>query len=515
MQALSNGVLVFYLCIIAHSFLASSANPNTGEGPGTMWGTPQLFRRPVKVITDVDDTIVSSGGRKLFGAKLFGVDNQYKHGELYPGVTQFVLELAHANRFVTDVMGRFNRPSVVAHSNIRIPSNVCVLTARAKELKLIMAIKPNSKIFKAFSRCATVGGKPEWGMGDVHYGSIAEIVRANRRGWRKFKNFERMVENDAKSGDDRQYVFIGDTGDRDEDAAQRMAMKYPHKLRAVFLHHVFPVPYPQNTIGPRTINTSNRGDAESAATAGNSLAALSASTGASISPKATRRALVSVTPISDKLTATTPNDRYFNGVPLYYFRTYIGAAAKAHTANLIDTAALRRVVLQAAKDMRLHEETCVRDLRARIFKRQLHKRSQDGGSEDSRAKLKTPTWWGAKLFGVEDKTPTAAGDADEERTVAICNGSRGLMGNIRRTSSTSPARNIGTDRDARGPGAAVPRIAGRNEVIRADPPRKETGVQLRAELPRHALAANLHSKWADLRADARLCGDLLSAQFLL
>jgi hypothetical protein len=494
MQALARGAAV--LCIALQAFHAGIAIASTVKGSSAIWGTAQLFRGPVKVITDIDDTIVSSGGHKLFGAKLFGVDNQYKRGEFYPGVIQFVLELAHANPPFNNPLTRHSATA----SNMRLPSNVCILTARAKELKLVMAIKPTSKIVKAFRTCATACGKPDWGMGDVHYGSFTEIIRANRRGWRKFTHFERMVESDAKSGDDRQYVFIGDTGDRDEDAAQRMATKYPHKLRAVFLHHVFPVPHPQHTVGTKTIRTANRGDKGIAATAGNSLAALSASASASISPEAIRHALSSVTTASDQVPAATPSDRYINGVPLYYFRTYIGAAAKAHAANLIDAAALRRVVLQAAKDMRLHEETSYRQLCARLLKRKreaLHPRAVTNAPSNT-----SMTFLDCK---------TGASEC-EERTRS------GLVGRAVRSVFAAPAALVHSMRstgDARlsGPGAGGG--AGQSDLTIIAAARTGSAAQLRAELARESLEANLRGKWADLHADARLCGDLLSAQFLL
>ena len=75
------------------------------------------------------------------------------------------------------------------------------------------------------------------------------------------------------------YILIGDTGEKDEEAGERIAEKYPNRLRAVFLHCV------------------------------------SGSEDRSKMPK-------------------MPSDRVVNGVPVYYFRTYVGAAYKAYTAKL-------------------------------------------------------------------------------------------------------------------------------------------------------------------------------------
>lgn len=40
----------------------------------------------VKVITDIDDCVKSSGGVKLFGIALGGIDKQYDRGQFYPGM---------------------------------------------------------------------------------------------------------------------------------------------------------------------------------------------------------------------------------------------------------------------------------------------------------------------------------------------------------------------------------------------------------------------------------------------
>lgn len=47
---------------------------------------PQTRRAPIQVLTDVDDTIKSSGGVTLQGVYLGGIDGQYPRGEFYPGV---------------------------------------------------------------------------------------------------------------------------------------------------------------------------------------------------------------------------------------------------------------------------------------------------------------------------------------------------------------------------------------------------------------------------------------------
>lgn len=55
----------------------------------------RIKMRPfTQVISDVDDTLKSSGGVKIGDVALGGIDVQYSRGEFYPGVFQFMLELS-------------------------------------------------------------------------------------------------------------------------------------------------------------------------------------------------------------------------------------------------------------------------------------------------------------------------------------------------------------------------------------------------------------------------------------
>lgn len=72
----------------------------------------------MQVITDIDDTVKSSGGVRLLGVALGGIDTQYRRGQYYPGAFQFALELS-----------RFSVPAG------REPQRIAVLTARAREFK--------------------------------------------------------------------------------------------------------------------------------------------------------------------------------------------------------------------------------------------------------------------------------------------------------------------------------------------------------------------------------------------
>lgn len=239
---------------------------------------PALFR----VVTDIDDTVKSSGAKNIFGIYLGGVDSQYKRGTFYPGAFQFSWELSS-----------FNRKSKSAS----VP-RVAVLTARAREFKFALALKPKSKIVQAFQKAGNkMGSKNEWGIGDVLYGSVVEWILQERKGIRKFDNFEILMKrDDLSNGNNRQkYVLVGDTGEKDEDAGIRIITKYPKRIKGIFLHTVKDTP--------------------------------------------------------NQSSIKLPNDRIYKGVPIMYFRTYVGAASKAVEAGLMDSKGLDRVIKQSRMDL--------------------------------------------------------------------------------------------------------------------------------------------------------------------
>eukprot|EP00520_Triparma_pacifica_P002855 CAMPEP_0118660512 /NCGR_PEP_ID=MMETSP0785-20121206/15727_1 /TAXON_ID=91992 /ORGANISM="Bolidomonas pacifica, Strain CCMP 1866" /LENGTH=100 /DNA_ID=CAMNT_0006553773 /DNA_START=106 /DNA_END=406 /DNA_ORIENTATION=+ len=84
-----------------------------------------LNRSFTQVITDIDDTLKSSGGLKLGDVALGGIDTQYTRGLIYPGVFTFMYELT-------------------SYSSSH-PMNLAVLTARAEEFKAALELKEGSK----------------------------------------------------------------------------------------------------------------------------------------------------------------------------------------------------------------------------------------------------------------------------------------------------------------------------------------------------------------------------------
>lgn len=174
------------------------------------------------------------------------------------------------------------------------------MTARAREFKFALALKPNDKICSAYRSIGEKFGIKDWGVGDVYYGSVAEWIFRQRKGIRKFANFEKMLEKDSALDPSCCYIMVGDTGEKDEDAGERMAQKYPQKVRAIFLH--------------------------------------------------------SVTECKDRTLMQVPRDRLVNGVPVYYFKTYVGAAFKAHENGMISSHGLQRVINQAQIDLQTIEK---------------------------------------------------------------------------------------------------------------------------------------------------------------
>lgn len=134
-----------------------------------------------QVVSDVDDTLKSSGGVNVGGIALGGIDVQYERGDFYPGVAQFMLELALQNS---------------EGEPVQTPPKVAILTARAEELKVALELKDTSKLAVAFRTAGERSGIRNWGLGPVLYGSVAEWVIQDRKGLRKFNNFERLLEQD-------------------------------------------------------------------------------------------------------------------------------------------------------------------------------------------------------------------------------------------------------------------------------------------------------------------------------
>jgi len=264
---------------------AATVAPTNQQHPPKSTTTTSLFSSILpttnalftQVVSDVDDTLKSSGGVNVAGVNLGGVDIQYERGDVYPGVAQFMLEvsLGTSSTNTDRVSGRVEQ----------CPPKVAILTARAEEFKAALELKDDSKIAKALRQAAQSMGIQNWGLGPVLYGSVAEWIVQNKKGLRKFTNFERLLEQDP-TGTILQYVYVGDTGELDQEAGETMLREYPEVVKAIFLHKV------TNEEGPVIV----------------------------------------------------PPPRLINGRPIIFFRTYVGAATSAMQLGLMDVDGLQRVI---------------------------------------------------------------------------------------------------------------------------------------------------------------------------
>ena len=264
----------------------------TSTTAATTTTTASLNYQPfTQVISDVDDTIKSSGVN-VAGVALGGIDTQYSRGDFYPGVFQFYLELS------LHPVEQINESLVAASSAERRddvympkinPPKVSVLTARAEEFKAALELKEDSKLAVSFRKAGEDAGVDGWGLGPVLYGSVAEWIIQDKKGLRKFNSFEQLVQQDP-TGQIMRYVWVGDTGELDQEAGETMLREYPEVVKAVFLH------------------------------------------------------VVSETP-----GLAIPPPKLINGRPVVFFRTYVGAAARAVQLGLMGEDGLLRV-MAAAED---------------------------------------------------------------------------------------------------------------------------------------------------------------------
>ena len=227
--------------------------------------------RPIQVVVDVDDTVKSSGNVRILDIPLGGIDAQYERGQFYPGVCDFCFELASARS---------------------APEPVAVLTARAEEFAFALRLDDDDKVVKTFRDCGR-RRKVQWGVAPdrVLYGSAHEWVFQDFKGWRKFLNFQKLVERFPSSS----FVFVGDTGELDGQAGELMCYKYPELMACVLLHVVD----------------------------------------------------------TDKV----PSSYEVNGIPIRFFRTYVGAASICHDLALLERDAVDRVCERALMESSVYGDS--------------------------------------------------------------------------------------------------------------------------------------------------------------
>lgn len=206
----------FSLGASQHKIGTSHAQPalmrrrRTSTATATATTTSLNYQPFTQVISDVDDTIKSSGGVNVAGVALGGIDTQYTRGDFYPGVFQFYLELSlypveQINESLISA-STAERKDDVYMPKIN-PPKVSILTARAEEFKAALELKEDSKLAVSFRKAGENAGVGGWGLGPVLYGSVAEWIIQDKKGLRKFNSFEQLVQQDP-TGRIMQYVWV-------------------------------------------------------------------------------------------------------------------------------------------------------------------------------------------------------------------------------------------------------------------------------------------------------------------
>jgi hypothetical protein len=170
-------------------------------------------KRPVKILSDIDDTFICSGG--TFG----NVDTRYPKDVIYPGVNAFYRELdlgpyAQNGDWPKDRFG-----------------NLAFVTARPHVDAAEMST------YEKFSICYSSGHLYTFptllcgnfkGLTGAPFGNFKEMSR------KKFKNFQQYLVLYPEYD----FVFIGDNGQGDALTAATMLKEYPDRVKAVFIHQV-------------------------------------------------------------------------------------------------------------------------------------------------------------------------------------------------------------------------------------------------------------------------------------
>lgn len=261
----------------------------------------KYYQQPfTQVMSDVDDTLKSSGGVNVAGVALGGIDVQYQRGTYYPGVAEFMLQVSlgptYSSSSSSEGAAKANEQNDQQQQqqpSLLWPAKVAILTARAEEFKMALELKPDSPLATTFRKAGEAVGIQNWGLGPVLYGSVAEWIVQDRKGLRKFNNFERLLKQDP-SGAILQYIYVGDTGELDQQAGETMLREYPELVKAVFLHVV-----------SGTVND----------------------------------------------IVTVPPPKLIHGRPLVFFRTYVGAATAAVKLGFVSRDGLKRVMDAACQQL--------------------------------------------------------------------------------------------------------------------------------------------------------------------
>ncbi|GAB5363207.1 hypothetical protein AAMO2058_000863800 [Amorphochlora amoebiformis] len=206
--------------ILTHfQYEASQVLQYRREIKGSTLPFPNSIMRPSlrKILSDVDDTLFASGGR--FPA---GIDAKFDHHTLYPGVLAFYKEL--------DL-------GLAPSSNGEWPShwkgNLAFLSARPHVYK-DWSQKKSYKLFQLLKTKHKLHTMPTLLAGELF--SSFQMFRGDFEpmAQKKYQNYSEY----ASLYPEYTFVFIGDNGQGDVTAAEKMIERDGKRVESVFIHKV-------------------------------------------------------------------------------------------------------------------------------------------------------------------------------------------------------------------------------------------------------------------------------------
>ncbi|KAL8434141.1 hypothetical protein ACSSS7_003381 [Eimeria intestinalis] len=208
----------------------------------------------ILVLTDVDDTLWSSGSMAAFGKHIGGIDSELARGLPYPAIGTLLFLLA---------LG----PHTSTPSGLRIPIEHCpvmLLSPRSHNCPIelqgppvmprspgILSARVSTSVLANFTRppsfatdiesILTRGARhvygsfvSRWALGFQNEVKMMHALGSQHvRGAAKIEGFTEASIDGARA------VVVGDIGEKDPEATAGMAVKYPNSIAAVFLHSVF------------------------------------------------------------------------------------------------------------------------------------------------------------------------------------------------------------------------------------------------------------------------------------
>jgi len=162
--------------------------------------------KPIKILSDWDDTFICSGG--LFG----NVDTRYPKDLAYPGVSSFYRELApnecHPKRY----------------------GNLIFISARPEVTRQQITAR-----FDYYFQTGVIHTKPMILYGNMKSMTGVPLKNFNEIAKKKFKNFKKYV----KLYPEYDFIFVGDNGQADALVGELMLQsKYSKHIKGVFIQKV-------------------------------------------------------------------------------------------------------------------------------------------------------------------------------------------------------------------------------------------------------------------------------------